>query len=152
MNIKKEQYELILRQFSALLEDEHDMIANLSNASALLNEYLEDINWVGFYLYKHNELVLGPFQGKVACMHIPIGSGVCGSSALKKSVFRISDVNTFPNHITCDTASKSEIVIPLIKADTLLGVLDIDSPIVSRFDEIDEKYLCQFADILVHSL
>lgn len=152
MKIKKEKYESMLRQFSALLTDEHDMVANFSNTSAFLMEQLEDINWVGFYLYKDNELILGPFQGKVACMHIPIGKGVCGSSALEKRVYRVQDVNAFPGHIACDSASNSEIVIPLLKKDTLLGVLDIDSAIVSRFDEIDEEYLCQFADILIQSL
>lgn len=152
MDSKIEMYECMLKQLSALLIDEHDMIANFSNASALLKETLNDINWAGFYLYKNNELILGPFQGKIACMHIPMGKGVCGCSAAERCVKRVADVHKFAGHIACDSASKSEIVIPLIKEDTLLGVLDIDSPIFSRFDRVDEHYLCEFAVILLQSL
>lgn len=152
MHAKIEEYELMLKQLSALLCDEHDMIANFANASAILKETLMDINWAGFYLYKNNELILGPFQGKVACMHIPMGKGICGSSAYERRLYRIANVHEFPGHIACDCASNSEIVIPLLKKDTLFGVLDIDSPVYSRFDEIDEKYLCMFADILIQSV
>lgn len=146
------QYELMLSQLKALLEDEHDMIANMANTSALLNESLPDINWVGFYLYKNEELILGPFQGKVACVHIPLDKGVCGKSARTRQIICVEDVHAFPGHIACDCASKSEIVIPLIKKDTLLGVLDIDSPQFARFSEEDAQYLQKAADILLQSL
>lgn len=146
------QYELMLSQLKALLEDEHDMIANMANTSALLNESLPDINWVGFYLYKNEELILGPFQGKVACVHIPLDKGVCGKSARTRQTICVEDVHAFPGHIACDCASRSEIVIPLIKKDTLLGVLDIDSPQLARFSEEDAQYLQKAADILLQSL
>lgn len=146
------QYELMLSQLKALLEDEHDMIANMANTSALLNESLQDINWVGFYLYKNEELILGPFQGKVACVHIPLNKGVCGKSARTRQIICVEDVHAFPGHIACDCASRSEIVIPLIKKDTLLGVLDIDSPQLARFSEEDAQYLQKAADILLQSL
>lgn len=146
------QYELMLSQLKALLEDEHDMIANMANTSALLNESLPDINWVGFYLYKNEELILGPFQGKVACVHIPLDKGVCGKSARTRQTICVEDVHTFPGHIACDCASRSEIVIPLIKKDTLLGVLDIDSPQLARFSEEDAQCLQKAADILLQSL
>ena len=106
----------------------------MSNASALLNQFLTDVNWVGFYLLKSDELVLGPFQGLPACIRIPIGKGVCGTAAQKRETIRVDDVHLFPGHIACDAASQSEIVIPIIKNDRLIGVLDIDSPIKCRFD------------------
>lgn len=146
---KEENYQSILQQLQALLENEHDTIANMSNASALLYHSLENINWAGFYLYKNNELILGPFQGKIACMHIPIGKGVCGNSAMKKEILRVDNVHTFPGHIACDAASNSEIVVPLVKENTLLGVLDIDSFEFSQFDCIDELYLQKFVNILL---
>ena len=152
MNDKQKTYKLLLDQLKALLENEHDMIANFSNASALLFHNLENINWAGFYLLKNNELILGPFQGKVACMHIPLGKGVCGTCASTSNVQRVDDVHKFSGHIACDCASNSEIVIPLIKKDTLLGVLDIDSYEFSNFDETDEYYLMQFCEILISSL
>lgn len=142
----------LIKTLEALLENEHDFIANLANASALLFQSLPDINWAGFYLHKNNELVLGPFQGKVACMHIPLGKGVCGCSAKQRKVLRVNDVHQFDGHIACDCISNSEIVIPIIKENTLLGVLDIDSPIFSRFSDEDEKILCHFVDILISSL
>ena len=152
MNDKQKTYKLLLDQLKALLENEHDMIANFSNASALLFHNLENINWAGFYLLKNNELILGPFQGKVACMHIPLGKGVCGTCASTLNVQRVDDVHKCSGHIACDCASNSEIVIPLIKKDTLLGVLDIDSYEFSNFDETDEYYLMQFCEILISSL
>jgi GAF domain-containing protein len=146
-------YELVKKQLQALIHDEHNQIANLSNASALLNQFLDRINWVGFYLIENdNELVLGPFQGLPACIRIPFGKGVCGTAALKKETIRVHDVNTFSSHIACDAASQSEIVIPLLKDGTLLGVLDIDSPEKGRFDELDQQKLEEFAEILVQSL
>jgi GAF domain-containing protein len=146
-------YELVKKQLHALVHDEPNQIANLSNASALLNQFLDRINWVGFYLMENNsELVLGPFQGLPACIRIPLGKGVCGTAALEKETIRVHDVNAFPGHIACDAASQSEIVIPLVKDGTLLGVLDIDSPEKGRFDELDQQKLEEFVAILVQSL
>lgn len=142
----------ILTQLESLLENEHDMIANMANASALLFQYKEHINWAGFYLYKNNELILGPFQGKPACMHIPLGKGVCGTSAQSGKMLRVDNVHDFPGHIACDCASRSEIVLPLILKDTLIGVLDIDSDIYSGFDENDEIILQKFVSILMKTI
>ncbi|WP_400242806.1 GAF domain-containing protein [Niallia sp. JL1B1071] len=150
---REEQYQLVEKQLRALLEGEHNTIANLSNASALLNQFLEKTNWVGFYLVEDNELVLGPFQGLPACVRIPFGKGVCGTAALNKETVRVEDVHQFPGHIACDAASQSEIVIPLIMEDgTLIGVLDIDSPEKNRFDELDQNYLEIFVNTLVKFL
>ncbi|MFD1739319.1 GAF domain-containing protein [Bacillus salitolerans] len=146
---KEKNYDLLLKQLSALIEDEPNNIANLANASALLNQFLDNINWVGFYLTEgSNELVLGPFQGLPACVRIPFGKGVCGTAAETRITQRIADVHAFPGHIACDAASQSEIVVPIIKNNEVVGVLDIDSPIKDRFDEIDEKYLEKFVEIL----
>ena len=139
--MKIEQYERVTKQAIALIESEKDLIANLSNLSALLNMELEDINWVGFYLVRNEELVLGPFQGKPACVRIPIGKGVCGVAVEQNSVQRVSDVHQFEGHIACDAASNSEIVIPFYIDGCIAGVLDIDSPVLSRFGEIDEQGL-----------
>lgn len=151
---KEDQFNLVVKQLTALIEDEDNMIANLSNASALLNQFLERINWVGFYLWdeEKNELVLGPFQGLPACVRIPFGKGVCGTAAEKRETLVVTDVNQFPGHIACDANSQSEIVIPMIKNDQLIGVLDIDSPEVNRFDEIDKKKLEEFVAALVNHL
>lgn len=148
-----DNYELVKKQLQALIHDEHNQIANLSNAAALLNQFLDRINWVGFYLLDNDsELVLGPFQGLPACIRIPIGKGVVGTSAIKKETVRVQDVNQFPGHIACDAASQSEIVIPIIKDGSLFGVLDIDSPEKERFDELDQQKLEEFVEIVVHSL
>jgi GAF domain-containing protein len=147
----KQYYQEMNQVLKALLAGEHDMIANLSNAAALLYQYLPDINWAGFYLWKNNELVLGPFQGKVACMHIPYGKGVCGTCIKELKTQRVENVHEFPGHIACDGASNSEIVIPMIVKDQIIGVLDIDSPIFSRFNEVDEAYLTEFVHILTSS-
>lgn len=149
---REENYSLVKKQLVALLEGESNKIANLSNASALLNLFLDRINWVGFYLLEDNELVLGPFQGLPACVRIPIGRGVCGTSAKLMETVRVEDVHLFPGHIACDAASQSEIVVPLIKDGELIGVLDIDSPEKNRFDEIDQKELEDFTKILVSFL
>jgi GAF domain-containing protein len=133
---------------TALIRDEEDWLANLANSSALLWMMLKDINWAGFYLYKNNELVLGPFQGKPACTRIELGKGVCGKAALAKETILVENVHEFPGYIACDSQSNSEIVVPIIKNNKLIGVLDIDSPIYSRFDETDKKYLEEFVDIL----
>ncbi|KQU15033.1 histidine kinase [Bacillus sp. Leaf13] len=145
---KEKNYELVQKQLFALIEDEPNQIANFSNAAALLNQFLVEINWVGFYLLEEDQLVLGPFQGLPACVRIPMGKGVCGTSAATKKTLRVDDVHQFPGHIACDAASRSEIVIPLMKEGKLIGVLDIDSPITNRFDEVDQQGLEKFADIL----
>ncbi|MFY0782565.1 GAF domain-containing protein [Peribacillus sp. RS7] len=149
---KEKNYELVQKQLSALIEDETNRIANLSNAAALLNQFLDEINWVGFYLYEEGQLILGPFQGLPACVRIPMGKGVCGTSAATEKTLRIEDVHQFPGHIACDAASRSEIVIPLMKDGKLFGVLDIDSPVTDRFDEIDQQGLEKFAEILSRHL
>ena len=123
----------IVQQVAGLVSGEPDLIANLSNVSALLNDYLADINWVGFYIMRDGELVLGPFQGKVACIRIPVGRGVCGTAAANKTTQRIDDVHAFPGHIACDSASNSELVVPIIVNDNVVAVLDIDSPKRARF-------------------
>ncbi|MFJ7850652.1 GAF domain-containing protein [Peribacillus sp. NPDC097206] len=149
---KEENYALVQKQLIALIEDEPNMIANLSNASALLNQFLGEINWVGFYLLEKDELVLGPFQGLPACVRIPIGKGVCGTSAAERKTMRVEDVHQFPGHIACDAATRSEIVVPLMKDGKLIGVLDIDSPITNRFDESDQQGLEKITDILCNYL
>ncbi len=141
VNMKIEHYHRLTKQAVALLESEKDLIANLSNLSALLNMELEELNWVGFYLIKEETLVLGPFQGKPACVRIPIGRGVCGTAVATNRVQRVADVHEFEGHIACDAASNSEIVIPFSINGTIVGVLDIDSPKVGRFSEIDEEGL-----------
>ena len=135
------KYELLAQQLQALIEGEPDLIANLSNASAAINEALENINWAGFYLVKENMLVLGPFQGKPACIRIPFGKGVCGTAAKKDETQLVKDVHEFPGHIACDSASRSEIVIPIHNKSGVVAVLDIDSPDLARFDETDQSGL-----------
>ena len=147
-----EKYDMLAKQLDALLTGEQDLIANLSNASALLNQFLEQINWVGFYLMKDDELVLGPFQGLPACVRIPIGRGVCGTTVAQKQTVVVEDVHAFPGHIACDAASKSEIVIPLLKDNEVIGVLDIDSPIEARFAQEDQLGLEQFVTTLLKHL
>ncbi|MED1203180.1 GAF domain-containing protein [Heyndrickxia acidicola] len=149
---KEQQYGLVKKQLAALIEGEPNRIANLSNASALLGQFLDRINWVGFYLVEGSELVLGPFQGLPACVRIPFGKGVCGTAISERKTIRVENVNQFPGHIACDAASQSEIVIPLIKNDTVIGVLDIDSPELNRFDEQDEKELNDFVQVLLKHL
>ncbi|ARJ50007.1 GAF domain-containing protein [Staphylococcus lutrae] len=141
-------YKLLSRQLDALLDGETDLIANLSNTSALLNDSLDQINWVGFYLMKEGALILGPFQGKPACVHIAVGKGVCGTAVSEKRIQRVADVHAFPGHIACDAASQSEIVIPIYQKDQIIGVLDIDAPIPSRFSEADEVGLQQVVKVL----
>lgn len=150
---QEKAYTLLNKQLDALLEGETDQVANLANASALLNQFLNDVNWVGFYVTKEDQkLILGPFQGMPACVHIDFGKGVCGTAAAKQETIRVADVHQFPGHIACDAASRSEIVVPLIKDGKTIGVLDIDSPSLERFNEEDEKYLKKFAEILVKHL
>ena len=138
------QYELLAKQASSIIEGETDLIANLANMSALLNMNLDNINWVGFYLLKENQLLLGPFQGNVACVRIALGKGVCGTAFSTNTIQRIADVHQFEGHIACDAASQSEIVLPINVDGKTIGVLDIDSPITERFNEIDEQGLSLF--------
>lgn len=150
---KMECYALLKAQIKALLDGETNVIANLANASALLNEALTDINWVGFYLRDGEELILGPFQGRPACVHIASGRGVCGTAVLQNRTLIVPDVHRFPGHIACDCDSVSEIVIPLHgggadSAEQIVGVLDIDSPITGRFDEEDARELEQAAAVI----
>ncbi|MBD8004216.1 GAF domain-containing protein [Bacillus norwichensis] len=149
---KQEAYQLLLKQLKALLDGETDEIALLSNASALLNQFLDEVNWVGFYVWKDEELVLGPFQGLPACTRITYGKGVCGTAVKEQTTQRIADVHQFPGHIACDAASNSEIVVPIFANGNIYGVLDIDSPITDRFDEIDQKYLEEFVTIIEEHL
>lgn len=141
-------YALLAEQLSGLLEGERDVTANLANASALLNEALEDLNWVGFYLRRGEELVLGPFQGRVACIRIPLGRGVCGTAAALDEIQLVPDVHQFPGHIACDGASNSEIVLPLHSGGKVVAVLDIDSPSLNRFQPSDREGLLQCARII----
>ncbi|MFP3917034.1 GAF domain-containing protein [Lysinibacillus telephonicus] len=144
-----DQYNTLSKQLAALLDGETNKIANLSNASALLNQFLDNINWVGFYLMQNGELVLGPFQGLPACVRIPVGRGVCGTAVSKNETIVVEDVHAFPGHIACDSASNSEIVIPLTKDGEVIGVLDIDSPIKGRFSSEDQKGLELFVETLI---
>lgn len=139
------RYELILAQAASLLDETLNPIANLANMAALLADALPRINWCGFYLLDGGMLTLGPFCGLPACTKIPLGRGVCGTAARKDEVQRVADVHAFPGHIACDSASRSEIVIPLHHQGRVIGVLDIDSPDPARFDELDERYLVQLA-------
>lgn len=148
----EENYSLLNKQLAALLSGENHLIANLSSASSLLNVFLKDINWVGFYLFEDNGLVLGPFQGLPACIRIPLGKGVCGTAAQAAKTIIVDDVDQFPGHIACDAASKSEIVIPIFKDGSLIAVLDIDSPLAGRFSKEEANYLEQFAKVLEASL
>lgn len=143
-------YEQLNKTLESLIEDESDRIANLSNAASLLNFYLKDINWVGFYLFEEesDQLVLGPFQGLPACVRIDNGKGVCGAAFRGNDVFVVDNVNEFPGHIACDANSKSEIVVPIYKDNEPVGVLDIDSPFYERFSEEDRTGLIRFVDIL----
>lgn len=144
------KYMLILLQ--GQISSEKDVIANLSNASAIIMALVPKINWSGFYLMHENELVLGPFQGKPACNRVMLGKGVCGTAASTKKLHRVSDVHKFPGHIACDSASNSEIVIPIIKNNEVFGVLDIDSPEKGRFTELEEKYFVKFVEKIEKSL
>jgi GAF domain-containing protein len=141
MTEKTAFYTLLNQQAMAIIDSEYDLIANMANISALLFNQLSDVNWAGFYLYKENQLVLGPFQGQVACIRIPMGKGVCGTAAEQRQTLCVEDVHEFDGHIACDSASNSEIVIPIVINDRLIGVLDIDSPVFSRFDHDDKQGL-----------
>lgn len=148
---KEQDYQLLVKQAKALLETESDYIANGANVSALIYNNLAELNWAGFYIVRNSELVLGPFQGQVACVRIAIGKGVCGTAVSQRAVQRVADVHQFEGHIACDAASNSEIVIPVFSHGKIVAVLDIDSPITHRFDEIDQKYLTEIAEIYANS-
>ena len=150
--IKETNYNLLGKQLASLIEDETNLIAILSNTSALLNDNLDQINWLGFYLIENNELILGPFQGHPACMHISIGKGVCGTAVANNQTQLVDDVNTFPGHIACDANSKSEIVVPIHVDNEIIGVLDIDAPITQRFSKGDQQGLEEIVSILEHQL
>jgi L-methionine (R)-S-oxide reductase len=145
-------YDELARDLQALLAGEQDLIANAANTAALLFGSLPDLNWAGFYLYKSGELVLGPFQGKPACVRIGIGKGVCGTAAARRETLLVEDVHQFPGHIACDSASNSEIVVPLVRGGELLGVLDLDSPKLRRFGAADQRGLEALARIYIESL
>ncbi|HDS1699983.1 MULTISPECIES: GAF domain-containing protein [Pseudomonas] len=142
-------YNLLAAQVQALFADERDFIANAAQFSAFLYNQVDDLNWAGFYLNRNEELVLGPFQGQVACVRIPFSKGVCGAAAATRQTQRVEDVHAFPGHIACDSASNSELVIPLVKDDRLIGVLDLDSPTVGRFSEADQVGLERLAAIFL---
>ena len=144
-------YASLQKQVVAVLHGERDFIANLSQTSALLMQLVPDLNWVGFYLFKGGELVLGPFQGKIACVRIKMGNGVCGTAAARQETMVVPNVHEFPGHIACDAASNSELVVPLVVAGKLLGVLDLDSPKLARFDEEDADGMRQVVAILLAS-
>jgi L-methionine (R)-S-oxide reductase len=148
---KAEAYRALNAQLAGLFASERNGLANAANMCALLYQALPDVNWVGFYFLQEGELVLGPFQGKVACVRIALGRGVCGSAAQRREVLVVPDVNEFPGHIACDSASRSEIVVPLIQRGRLLGVLDVDSPQLGRFDGEDHAGLTAAAHLLLES-
>ncbi len=150
---KPELYRELTNQIAAVIADETDPVANMANAAALIYHAVPQINWVGFYILKGGELVLGPFQGKPACVRIAFGRGVVGTAAEKRTVIRVADVNDFPGHIACDTASRSEVVVPLVSEDAhLLGVLDVDSPELDRFDADDEAGFREIGRIIAAKL
>lgn len=149
---KEDDYELVLNQLHALIFDETDIICNLANASSLLYHFLKNVNWVGFYLFKENQLVLGPFQGKTACTRIPLNKGVCGKAATIQEVVYVENVHEFEGHIACDSASNSEVVLPIIINGNLFGVLDIDSFKFNNFNSQQIEFLKEFVEVLKSQL
>jgi L-methionine (R)-S-oxide reductase len=149
---KPELYRSVLAQARALVDGEPDAIANLANIAALVYHTLPDLNWAGFYLHKDDQLVLGPFQGKPACIRIAIGKGVCGTAAARRESIIVPDVDRFEGHIACDGASRSELVVPIVRAGELLGVLDLDSPSLARFDDEDRAGIEQLVLLLTDHL
>jgi L-methionine (R)-S-oxide reductase len=149
---KAADYSSLAAELRGLLQGESDLIANAANTSALLFNALPQVNWVGFYFLKRGELVVGPFQGKPACVRIALGKGVCGTAAARRQTIVVPDVEAFPGHIACDSASRSEIVLPLVKNGALLGVLDLDSPVRERFDDQDRQGLERAAAVFLDSV
>ena len=150
--MKKQDYEILIEQLKAMCNGQKYMCTLLSNTSALLKQCLEDTNWVGYYLMRDGKLVLGPFQGLVACEIIEVGKGVCGTAVKERKTILVKNVHEFAGHIACDSASNSEIVIPVIIDDEVWGVLDIDSPLLERFDETDQQYLEKAVEIITESI
>jgi len=148
---KFESYAQLAEELRSLLAGERDFIANAANFSALVYHSLPDVNWAGFYFLKDGQLVLGPFQGKPACIRIPIGKGVCGTAAERRETVLVHNVHDFPGHIACDSASNAEIVVPLVTRNELLGVFDVDSPSIGRFDDEDAEGLNTLVDIFLES-
>ncbi len=149
---RREFYQALREQLASLLAGERDLVANAANTAALLYHALPEVNWAGFYFLRGDELVLGPFQGQPACVRIPLGKGVCGTAAQSGQTQLVPDVLLFPGHIACDAASRSELVVPLVKGDTLLGVLDLDSPREGRFDDADRAGCEELARVYVASI
>lgn len=149
---KQQQYSQLAQQVEAIVVGEHDLIANMANVSSILYWALENVNWAGFYLVKDDQLILGPFHGQPACIRIPIGTGVCGTAVSEKTIQLIEDVHQFSGHIACDAASNSEIVLPIVKNNQIIAVLDMDSPEIGRFDIEDRKGLSQIVEILQSTL
>ena len=149
---KSELYDQLASQLSSLLAGERDLIANAANFSALIFHSLPDLNWAGVYFARDGEVVLGPFQGKPACVRIRVGQGVCGTAAASRATTIVPNVHEFPGHIACDSASNSEIVVPLVKNEELIGVLDLDSPVPARFDEEDAAGLNRLIDLLIETI
>ena len=149
---KSDTYRLLATQLKALLAGESDMIANAANTAAFVYSQLPDCNWVGFYFLKNEELVVGPFQGEPACVRIPIGRGVCGTAAANREVLVVSNVHEFSDHIACDARSNSELAVPIVVENELVGVLDIDSPLFDRFDDVDRDGLESLAQIFTDSI
>jgi GAF domain-containing protein len=149
---KAETYDALVKALGALLDGETDIIANAANTASLLYFSLLEVNWAGFYFLRGGELVLGPFCGRPACVRIPMGKGVCGTAAARRETLVVPDVHAFPGHIACDAASRSEIVVPLIRDGELLGVLDVDSPLPGRFTEADRAGLEAAAEVFVQAL
>ena len=149
---KSEQYDQLAQQARALMHGERDRIANAANLSALVYHALSDVNWVGFYFFDGHELVVGPFQGQPACVRIALGRGVCGTAAVTRETKVVADVDAFPGHIPCDSASRSELVVPLFRGELLIGVFDLDSPVLARFDAEDRRGLEMLAQIFLETL
>jgi L-methionine (R)-S-oxide reductase len=148
---KPDLYHLVVEAATSLLASERDAVANAANLAALMYHSLPDLNWLGFYFLKDGELVVGPFQGKPACVRIALGKGVCGTAAVRRETVVVQDVHDFPGHIACDAASRSEIVAPLVKGSRLIGVLDADSPIAGRFDAVDREGFERLAAVYVEA-
>jgi GAF domain-containing protein len=148
---KSDLYDQLVAQLTSLLAGERDLVANTANFSSLIFHSLPDLNWAGFYFVKDDELVLGPFQGRPACVRIAVGKGVCGTAAARRVTTIVPNVHEFPGHIACDSASNSEIVVPLIEGDRLIGVLDLDSPLFGRFDDEDAIGLNRLVSVLIES-
>ncbi|SHH63932.1 GAF domain-containing protein [Clostridium grantii] len=145
---RKDNYETMILMLKGQLQGEDNSLANICNATAIINEMMDDINWVGFYFMNNKELFLGPFQGKPACNRIAIGRGVCGTAVSENKIMMVDDVHEFKGHIACDSASNSEIVIPISSGDKVYGVLDIDSPTFNRFSQLEKEFLIKFVDML----